>query len=104
VLCDENMIVRDWLHLTHQRQAFPTNGAHKTINLTRLNTPTATALLDHCYCVPADAPLEYAMRALVRARRVTIHAVDVQAARWCEVDTGEDLRLANELFAADGPD
>lgn len=98
VLCDANARVVDWLHPTHQLPGFPRDRAYKTVNLTRLDARTAAELLDYCASVRPDAPLEHAMRALVRARDTRIHAVAVRGAPWCEVDTPRDLRLAEELF------
>ena len=98
VVCDANGRVRDWLHATHQGRGFRYARAYKTVNLTRLDQQATGALLDHCVAAGDRAPLEYAMRALVRTRLARIHAVDVGRARWCEVDTPEDLRLAEEMF------
>jgi choline kinase len=105
VLCHPDATVRDWLHASHQGPGFRRAGAFKTVNLTRLDGPTAGILLDHCRSAGPRAPLEYALRALVQARRTyssgaPIQAVDVQGAPWCEVDTPEDLHLAEDLFGA----
>lgn len=101
VLCDAGGMVRDWVHVTLQGRRFRRSEAFKTVNVTRLDGRSAAALLDHCAAVGPAAPLEHAMRRLVRARAARIQAVGVGDAAWCEVDTPEDLRLAEELFGAD---
>ncbi|HXA16692.1 MAG TPA: phosphocholine cytidylyltransferase family protein [Thermoanaerobaculia bacterium] len=102
VTCDGDGRVSDWLHATHQESRFRRDLAHKTVNLTRLGTSTAQTLalvLDRCVAEKESAPLEYAMRTLVRDCGARITAIDVGDAPWFEVDTEEDLRIANSIFS-----
>jgi choline kinase len=98
VLCDEHGIVQDWLHASQQGADFALRTAFKTVNVTRLSRRTAAKLLKLCTRAGTDEPLEYPMRRLVLSHGARIHAVDVQGALWCEVDTPEDVRWAEESF------
>ena len=101
VVCDPASRVVDWLHVSDQGSDFRYEGAFKTVNLTRLHAATVTALdraLSAVLAMRRDAPLEYAMRSLVRDHHADIVAVDVRDAPWFEVDTPADLRIARQVF------
>jgi choline kinase len=102
VLSREDGMVRDWLHATHQDDDFPRHSARKTVNLTRISANDLAALrlaIDRSLAHSLRAPLEYAMRRLVRDEGVLIRATDVGDARWYEVDDARDLSIAKELFS-----
>jgi choline kinase len=101
VVCGPDGVVCDWLHASHQGSDFRRSDAAKTINITRLDGDSAAALLSLCLRVEPAAPLEYALRALVQDQGAAIRAVTVGQALWWEVDTPEDLRFAERLFAVD---
>jgi choline kinase len=102
VVCGADRVIRDWVHARHQPPDFRREDAFKTVNLTLLARHTASLIrpwLRHYAARHPLAPLECAWRELVGARGLVVHAVDVRDAVWWEVDTQDDLRLADRLFA-----
>lgn len=97
-----NGVVVDWVHESERERDFPLQDSYKTVNITLLDWQVGIpALRDATAAVirenGAHAPLEIAMRRLVRSG-LKISAIDVAGARWCEVDTLDDLTYANSLF------
>jgi len=98
VLCAPDGRVLDWLHAEHQGPEFRREDARKTVNLTRLDPPSAVVLRDRCAAARPDAALERVLRYVVQRRELAVRAMDVEDARWWEIDTPDDLRIAEELF------
>jgi NDP-sugar pyrophosphorylase family protein len=96
-------IVTAWLHETVRSRDFDLPTSFKTVNLTfvKCGLPRRQ-LLAHVSRVIVQsgqrAPLEYAMQDLVAAG-MHIAAVTTRGRPWFEVDTPEDLEIANGLFA-----
>lgn len=104
-------LVRDgrvsaWLHESVRGADFPLAESFKTVNLTwvRQGQPlrqTREAIKGVIGRLGVKAPLEYAMQDLVGAG-MEITAVDSAGLRWFEVDTPEDLAIADAMFGVPG--
>ncbi len=97
-----NGIVSAWLHESVRNADFDLNSAFKTVNLTFIARGTPrTQLLQEVDAVihqqGVKAPLEYAMQQLV-VNGMPIRAVLTAGRPWFEVDTPEDLEIANAMF------
>lgn len=95
-------VVTGWLHESVRAPDFPVETSFKTVNLTVVPRGQARhRLLAQASAVIAQrgpkAPLEYAMQNLV-AEGLRIDAVLTDGLPWFEVDTPEDLAIANALF------
>lgn len=95
-------VVTGWLHESVRAPGFELEGSFKTVNLTTVPRGHARhRLLAQASAVIAQrgpkAPLEYAMQNLV-AEGLRIDAVLTDGLPWFEVDTPEDLAIANDLF------
>ena len=94
--------------IVHAECAPPDNGARrimKTANvmlfrsqatLTMLNRGLSAVMAEH----GRRAPLEFALRWALKEAGATLSAVEFCAHNWFEVDTPEDLALANRLYRA----
>lgn len=96
-------IVTAWLHETARSSDFDLRTSFKTVNLTFVKRGLPRAqLLAHVSRVIVQsgekAPLEFAMQGLVAAG-MQITAVTTRGRPWFEVDTPEDLQIANGMFA-----
>lgn len=101
---DEAGMVSDWVHERDRPPGTPLRGKFKTVNLTRFGAADARGALAAALQRAADedggrAPLESVMRRLVRDEGVRIAAVTTGGLRWFEVDTPEDLAVAEAIFA-----
>ena len=100
-------VVSAWTHESVRADDFPLQSSYKTVNITfvRKGEPLA-ALREAVKRTIAEqgarAPLEYAMQDLV-TRGLRIAAVETAGLKWFEVDTPDDLVIAEGLFGA-GPD
>ncbi|MBP2295775.1 phosphocholine cytidylyltransferase family protein [Azospirillum rugosum] len=93
-----------WTHESRRGPGFPLTQSYKTVNITLVKQGLPArrlrdAVLATIAACGATAPLEYAMQALV-VDGLRIAAVPVDGARWYEVDTPDELAIANGLFAA----
>lgn len=95
-------VVSAWTHESVRANDFPLQSSFKTVNITfvRQGAPLA-ALRETVKRTIAEqgvkAPLEYAMQDLV-TQGMRIAAVDTAGLKWFEVDTPEDLAIAEGLF------
>jgi choline kinase len=102
----KNGFVSAWLHESVRAADFNRTGCFKTVNLTFVPKQRARRALSAevkrtiGQCGP-NAPLEYAMHKLV-LDGMLIAAVPTGGARWFEVDTPEDLEIANRMFGEYG--
>ena len=95
--------VTAWAHESVRSNDFPLLSAHKTVNVTWVRKAAALTALRNAvkHTIAAKgpkAPLEYAMQSLVE-QGMHIGAVSTLDMRWFEVDTPEDLEIADRLFA-----
>lgn len=95
-------VVSAWTHESVRANDFPLQSSFKTVNITFVRQGAPLAAL--CEAVKRTisglgpkAPLEYAMQDLV-TRGMKIAAVETAGLRWFEVDTPEDLVIAESLF------
>lgn len=93
-----------WTHESRRGPDFPLTRSYKTVNITLVKRGLPArrlrdAVLATIGACGASAPLEYAMHSLVEDG-LRIAAVPVDGARWYEVDTPDELAIANGLFAA----
>ncbi|WP_431478297.1 NTP transferase domain-containing protein [Massilia eburnea] len=100
--CVGQGIVTAWLHESVRAPGFGLAGSYKTVNLTfvRRGLPRARLLQQVSGVIGragVTAPLEYAMQNLV-GEGMQIDAVSTDGLPWFEVDTPEDLDIANLLF------
>jgi choline kinase len=98
----EDGVVSAWTHESVRSNDFPLQSSFKTVNITfmRKGEPLAAlrgAVKRTIYEQGGRAPLEYAMQDLV-TRGMRITAVETAGLRWFEVDTPEDLAIAEGLF------
>ncbi|MBB4636966.1 NTP transferase domain-containing protein [Longimicrobium terrae] len=103
---DAQGMVRDWVHERDRPAGTPLQGKFKTVNLTRFGVADARAALASALQRAADqdgghTPLESVMRRLVRDEGVEISAVPTGGLRWFEVDTPDDLAVAEAIFSPD---
>lgn len=93
--------VTNWNHESVRGSDFPLHDSYKTVNITMVKDESVSRLREAIRSTidsnGQTAPLEYAMQSLVKSG-MRIHAADVKGARWYEVDTPEDLAVANEMF------
>lgn len=99
-------IVSAWLHETARASDFPLQGSFKTVNVTFVRKGAPLVALRNTVKLTianrgVKAPLEYAMQDLV-TKGMEIAATDINALRWFEVDTPEDLAIAESLFMQSG--
>lgn len=101
-LVDEGR-VSAWRHESVRDAEFPLAASFKTVNITTMTPAAAVILQRHIRQTVADkgvkAPLEYAMDSLVD-HGYRIDALLVDTEKWFEVDTAEDLDIANDIFSA----
>lgn len=101
-------VVSAWTHESVRANDFPLQSSFKTVNITfaRQGEPL-TALREAVKRTIAEqgvrAPLEYAMQDLV-TRGMRIAAVETAGLKWFEVDTPEDLVIAEGLFGPGADD
>ena len=100
----EDGVVSAWLHESVRAGDFPLQSSFKTVNITFLRKGEPLAALRAAVKRTiagrgGRAPLEYAMHDLVTGG-MRIAAVETGGLRWFEVDTPEDLEIAEGLFAA----
>ncbi|MDR1995198.1 phosphocholine cytidylyltransferase family protein [Azonexus sp.] len=94
--------VSAWLHETVRTADFPLTQSYKTVNLTYVRQLKAFIALDQAvrHVIEKNGPhtpLEYAMQHMI-AKGIQIDAIETGAHPWFEVDTPEDLAIANRLF------
>jgi choline kinase len=99
-------LVSAWLHESVRRSDFPLQSSFKTVNVTFVRRGAPLVALRNAVKLTianfgGRAPLEYAMQDLV-VKGMEIAAIDINALRWFEVDTPEDLAIAESLFAQAG--
>lgn len=101
-LVDGDRVVA-WKHESVRDAGFPLQASFKTVNITAMTHAGASILQRHILQAVADkgvkAPLEYAMDSLID-NGYLIDVLLVGQEKWFEVDTAEDLAIANELFSA----
>jgi choline kinase len=95
-------IVSAWLHESVREADFDLASSYKTVNLTfvRRGEPRVRLLEQVSRTIAkagARAPLEHAMQALVE-EGLRIEAVTTDGLPWFEVDTPDDLAIADALF------
>jgi Predicted sugar nucleotidyltransferases len=95
-------IVSAWTHESVRANDFPLVSSFKTVNITFvLKGAPLTALCEEVKSTISNlgrrAPLEYAMQGLV-TKGMQIVAVETTGLKWFEVDTPEDLAIAENLF------
>lgn len=94
--------VTAWRHESVRDAGFPLLSSYKTVNITAMTAPAVAVLQDHIKAIiqlsGVKAPLEYAMDSLIKSNTV-IRPVVVTHEKWFEVDTAEDLEIANEIFS-----
>lgn len=95
--------VSAWRHESVRDAEFPLTASFKTVNITAMTPAAAVILQRHIRQTVANkgvkAPLEYAMDSLID-HGYRIDALLVDAEKWFEVDTAEDLDIANDIFSA----
>lgn len=94
--------VLSWCHESVRKENFLLEKSYKTVNITLVKRLDPFAkLIDTLEATLGtdgeNAPLEYVMENLIR-KGMNIAAVKVNGQRWYEVDTPEDLQIANEMF------
>lgn len=99
-------LVSAWTHESVRGEDFPLQSSFKTVNVTFLRSGAPLASLRNAVKrviveLGARAPLEYAMQNLV-ADGLRIAAVETRDLPWFEVDTPEDLVIAERLFSLAG--
>jgi choline kinase len=98
----EGGVVSAWTHESVRANDFPLQSSFKTVNITFVRKGTPLAALREAVKRTISgqggrAPLEYAMQDLV-TKGMRIAAVETAGLRWFEVDTPEDLVIAESLF------
>ena len=102
-LVDEGF-VSAWTHESVRADDFPFASSFKTVNITfvkngKPSSDLREAVKQTIATLGSKAPLEYAMQDLV-ATGLRIGAVETGGLRWFEVDTPEDLVVAERLFSS----
>ncbi|HEU5319709.1 MAG TPA: hypothetical protein VFX28_02830, partial [Methylomirabilota bacterium] len=97
--------VTDWVHERVRPAGFPLQASFKSVNVTYFAPEDVARSLrpSLARCLAEDgpaAPLEFALRRAVVDDRLAIAAFDPGPHGWFEVDTPDDLRLAEAIFAA----
>lgn len=94
--------VMQWMHERQRNPRFPLETSYKTVNITRVSCNDAhqkiiRAARDTLTKYGQQAPLEYAMQALIE-RDISIAAIETDGLAWAELDTPQELRAyAEEL-------
>jgi choline kinase len=92
-----------WKHESVRDQQFPLHDSYKTVNITLFNHEKSTAQFKHSVAQTIEqhgtnTPLEYAMDSMIDDG-ITIKPIIIDELSWFEVDTPEDLAIANNLFS-----
>lgn len=100
----EGGVVSAWTHESVRANDFPLQSSFKTVNITFTRKGESLATLRGAVKRTIAeqgrrAPLEFAMQDLV-SRGIRILAVETAGLRWFEVDTPQDLVIAEGLFGA----
>lgn len=94
--------VTAWRHESVRDADFPLLTSFKTVNITAMTAQAVGTLAEHIQATierhGVKAPLEYAMDSLIQNDFV-IQPVVVIHEKWFEVDTAEDLEIANDIFS-----
>lgn len=94
--------VTAWRHESVRDADFPLLTSFKTVNITAMTAQAVGTLLEHIQATidlhGVKAPLEYAMDSLIN-NGYAIRSLVVTQEKWFEVDTAEDLEIANEIFS-----
>lgn len=103
VAIDGSERVVDWLHSSHQPADFAVASHQKTVNVHLFRADHASSTLAPALAATlsedgVQAPIEYAMRRIVRSGAL-VRAVFADDLRWYEVDDEQDLQRANDLIA-----
>lgn len=99
-------LVSAWMHESVRNAEFPLDQSYKTVNLTLVRQGESISQMREAIKgvisrFGVKAPLEYAMQDLVNMG-MEIAAVNTVGMRWFEVDTPEDLAIADAMFEGKG--
>lgn len=95
--------VEDWIHKSRRTADFTIEDKFKTVNIhkfskTFVEQTLVPYLIDQCSKEGANPPLEYIMQDLILRERLVMHAYVLTGERWFEIDTPEELLIANAIF------
>ena len=105
---DGESFVTGWWHASRRSRGFVLEDKFKTLNLHRFSSSFVRGtLIPELERVTADsrgdAPMEFAMEGIVGRNGRLIQALRTGGARWCEIDTPDDLKRAERLFGCRRP-
>lgn len=93
--------LNNWVHESVRSLDFPLAQSYKTVNVSWFSSKMVTELENSIENVISlynlSVPLEYAMSEILQSGK-SIKAVITQGEKWFEVDTLEDLKIAERIF------
>jgi NDP-sugar pyrophosphorylase family protein len=99
---DSSKYIRNWVHESKRPENFMVEKAFKTINLTLFHPHSLQLLLSTLKSTLVEngrrSPLEYAFHNFIQVSRLGIQGVEADKKKWFEIDTQEDLAIANNIF------
>lgn len=103
----DNGVIRDWVHKSQREPDFDIKTKHKTVNIHKFSNAFVEnnlkpVLEQQVAEYEGNAPMEYVMRQLVTNGAV-VHAHQVESGRWYEIDTTEELAVAESIFRDNSP-
>lgn len=104
---DDNGYVTDWIHKSMRESGFTIEDKYKTINIHKFDSEFAAKTLKAyvqklCDMEDGKAPLESAMRELVRDFPQAVYGLESAGMKWFEIDDESDLKIAEEIFGGQG--
>lgn len=98
----EGALITSWDHESIRNNNYPLATSYKTVNITIVNTGAdyqifKNSVVDIC-AKGKNSPLEYAMQLSID-RGLSFGYLLASQNEWYEVDTPEDLTIANKMFA-----
>jgi choline kinase len=103
VALDGSGRITDWWHKSQQPEYFDLTDKYKTVNIHQFTSEFIRDLLlpvlrEQIDNYEGKAPLEYALKQVIRERGALIKAVKTNGRKWAEIDDPNDLERAEILF------
>jgi choline kinase len=104
VTINNSEIVTDWIHKTQRTDSFNIQRSFKTVNLHKFHPEFIQGILlikmkEWVESSGGNAPIESVFRDIVQNSSVPFYSFEVGDLKWFEIDTSEDLKIAEQIFS-----
>ncbi len=104
VTINDQSVVTDWIHKTRRTDIFDINESYKTVNIHKfdhnfIQDTLLQYLKNWVKNTNGNVPIEYVLQDIVLNSKEKILSLPTNGLKWFEIDTSEDLKLAQQIFA-----